>query len=980
MWSLLPLFQCMRSHHAVVVPEETSNTVKPSVTFSGLDVTEGTEFSPSPDMKSSIRGWSPPRSAGIVHTSTRMDVQSPDASPEQIRSEGSPPQPHSSETANHNTIKLSGNQKENNSITNSAPSFPNEVGSSSPENRRLSGGMSSGSSISGQLKPQRAKSFRFEISLPAFTESGSGKTPTVAKDSAHTPHSATEAIGILSQSGPNHTIPSQPTSQSLSDGKSENKADTTAGGSSPASKKSFVVLPKYFESLFRPPELQTPTREVMHALRRTQSERYVGSSRPSSRNVSPDRVGNRTLSVPGTPSSAASDVGKSTGSGRQVVYFEDSRTEVFENGHSNKSKSSAATPVDMLNYVDTNNVTVNFGLPATALEGGSVSGASSQAMTPPALRRGASVRSFRSVRIPRIDWDDLEIPSSALEADNTAGSVVHTSAGSSSSGKSVKNKSGKSGNESDPVIGKGSFGSVIRAILHHEDAGDNGQGVEVVVKVMTKSVALSTRDVKQDSGKDKDKILRQAISEVSTIIDAESRINYKDCITKVYGICEGPLPEALCRALRVLRASDAVGIVMRYEGGGTLHSLIHSKDITKRPTVVEKLRLLTGIARALAELHTATVIHGDIKPENVLLSTPDTTANPAAVSEIRLADFGLAHIQDNSSATASAIRETANFRGTPLYAAPEMLVNPYSDEVDGKLARASRRTDMYAFAILCWEVLAGMKPFSDISNSTLLASKVHQGFRPSLEMLPKEVPMKVVQMIQACWDADRDKRKTAIECYSILKRYYENMSKTPIDVYLTTFRGDTTIAPSVLKFLEENEVKVHFGGAEFSSKSTAGSGNNQCSVVPSIGTSTSASMSNATLSTNPRYPEVSRSKLVVAIITQNFQDDQSGGMKQLKEARKANRSIVPLFLEPNYQSWHSQDLVYYCQLRSSSLVHFDLSSCVTTTTPANESDANDTKDQSHEVTSKQWKFVDGADSTFETRMHQLLAHIRNLEV
>lgn len=946
----------MGSNHAVIRPEETIRvTTKPIVTFSGIDVTQGSEMTPSPDMKSlktSNRNWSPPRNANNSNADTILpDAQSPEAFSHEkvLNDELSNKVQHSS---NHKEVNLQETSQHVNEVTKSnlittsilVPSLVKDLGTSSPENRRLSRG-------------DKTKSFRFEISDPSTVDGGSGKISTLSRDPSavsiynRTPHSGREQPGTPSSA--------------MKDSKAESTVE------SGPSNKSFISLPKYFEHIFRPSEPQTPTNDVRHAVRRSISERFTrgSTSRASSNNSSPERSGPRTSTAPGTPSS---ELGRSGSSNKHAAYFEDSQTEVFENGQSAKSKSSAATPTpfDMLNSDNMDNVTVNFGAVASG------------SLTPPALRRVASVRSFRSVRIPRINWDDLEVNSSVVDIASTADN-------------SGKNKSGKSVTEVDPVIGKGSFGSVIRAILHHEDVSASG-GVEVVIKVMTKSVSLSSRnliqDANKDKDKDKDKILRAAISEVSTIIDAESRINYKDCITKIYGICEGPLPEALCRALRVLKAFDAVGIVMRYEGGGTLHALVHAKNLDQRPTVIEKLRLLTGIARALAELHTAGVVHGDIKPENVLLSSiNNSSSNPDAVSEIRLADFGLSYIRDENSASTSAIRETANFRGTPLYAAPEMLVNPYSDEVDGKLARASRRTDMYAFAILSWEVLTSSKPFSEISNSTLLASKVHQGFRPSLDALPKEVPAKIVQMIQACWDADRDKRKTAIECYSILKRYYENMSKTPIDVYLTTFKGDTTIAPCVLKFLQENDVNVHFGDVVLSPSNTqdsvVGSSISFSSASPSLFVTppstlppptTPSSSSSLLTSTTSRYPEVARSKVVVAVITQSFQEEHSDSMMQLKEARKANRSIIPLFLEPNYQSWHSQDLVYYCQLRSSSLIHFDLSDCVAGIDTVNIGSC--ISNRASAPTSGQWELVNSAKATFESEMQRLLVHIKNLEV
>ncbi len=58
---------------------------------------------------------------------------------------------------------------------------------------------------------------------------------------------------------------------------------------------------------------------------------------------------------------------------------------------------------------------------------------------------------------------------------------------------------------------------------------------------------------------------------------------------------------------------------MRYEGGGSLEASLHS-DMTIPLLTQEKIRLLTSIAQALVELHSAGIIHANIRSANVLLS------------------------------------------------------------------------------------------------------------------------------------------------------------------------------------------------------------------------------------------------------------------------------------------------------------------------------------------------------------------------
>ncbi len=214
----------------------------------------------------------------------------------------------------------------------------------------------------------------------------------------------------------------------------------------------------------------------------------------------------------------------------------------------------------------------------------------------------------------------------------------------------------------EAVIGRGSFGNVVQARLNARNEHDGGLVTcdDVVVKVMTKSLGIA-RDVNAY-----ERNLNAAIQEVSILMDAESRIVFKDCIIKVYGIASGQLSQTLCETLNVSEETSVVGIVMRHERGGSLDALIHPKTSSSihssaalKINLKDKLRLLTAIARGLAELHTAGIVHGDIKPANVLLSSQDPTS-----AEVRLADFGLAAVKDRNSLIDSSLTETAHARGT----------------------------------------------------------------------------------------------------------------------------------------------------------------------------------------------------------------------------------------------------------------------------------------------------------------------------
>ncbi|HEX8434298.1 tetratricopeptide repeat protein [Archangium sp.] len=105
------------------------------------------------------------------------------------------------------------------------------------------------------------------------------------------------------------------------------------------------------------------------------------------------------------------------------------------------------------------------------------------------------------------------------------------------------------------------------------------------------------------------------------------------------------------------------------------------------------LTLFTDAGRGLAAAHAAGVVHGDFKPENLLVGTE---------GRVRITDFGLAH----TASDASSAEETPVAGGTPAYMAPELLASG---------GRADARSDQFAFCVSLYEALYGERPFAGSS-------------------------------------------------------------------------------------------------------------------------------------------------------------------------------------------------------------------------------------------------------------------------
>lgn len=328
------------------------------------------------------------------------------------------------------------------------------------------------------------------------------------------------------------------------------------------------------------------------------------------------------------------------------------------------------------------------------------------------------------------------------------------------------------------VIGHGSFGVVIRARLMQQGIEIRTdeqtlektevpvqQNADVAVKVLTRSQNNLISD------KEFQKMCDKAFQEVHVLQEAESRMLYRDCIIRTFGIARGQLPDHLTSLLGMRAGVEGVGIVMKFEGGGSLEAYL-----SRQRSMGDKLRVLEGIARGLTELHGLGIIHSDIKPENILLSTDRPP-------EVRLADFGLSVFRNDKRLSKSSLVQTTHSRGTPIYFAPEMLMNPYQVTQKKVIAQSSRKTDIYAFALLAWEVLSQNQAFFDVDTEGELCAKVHQGQRPPIEQLPKNTPTGIVNLIKLCWDTNRQRRLTAIECLCTFQFYYGVYSKKKFDIF-----------------------------------------------------------------------------------------------------------------------------------------------------------------------------------------------------
>ena len=128
------------------------------------------------------------------------------------------------------------------------------------------------------------------------------------------------------------------------------------------------------------------------------------------------------------------------------------------------------------------------------------------------------------------------------------------------------------------------------------------------------------------------------------------------------------------------------------------------------------LRILREIADALAYAHQHRVVHRDIKPENILL-----TGDHAV-----LADFGVARALEEAGGP--RLTATSTYVGTPGYMAPEQLAGE---------RHADATADVYALALVAYEMFSGKAPFAGKSGQNLVAAHFTETPPPLTDTSPR---------------------------------------------------------------------------------------------------------------------------------------------------------------------------------------------------------------------------------------------------
>jgi serine/threonine protein kinase len=198
---------------------------------------------------------------------------------------------------------------------------------------------------------------------------------------------------------------------------------------------------------------------------------------------------------------------------------------------------------------------------------------------------------------------------------------------------------------------------------------------------------------------------------------------------------------------------DVYFIIMEYVDGITLKQYLTQKG---RLDYEEATNFIIDIAEALKCAHEHGIIHRDIKPQNIML-TSDLTP--------KVTDFGIAR-----AITSATITMTNQTMGSVHYISPEQARGGYVDA----------RSDLYSLGIMYYELLTGELPFDDDNSVSIAIKHIQEDITPPNEINP-DVPQSVSDVVvRLCQKKPEDRYQNCEELIEDLDQIMLDASVSPV--------------------------------------------------------------------------------------------------------------------------------------------------------------------------------------------------------
>jgi eukaryotic-like serine/threonine-protein kinase len=202
-------------------------------------------------------------------------------------------------------------------------------------------------------------------------------------------------------------------------------------------------------------------------------------------------------------------------------------------------------------------------------------------------------------------------------------------------------------------------------------------------------------------------------------------------------------------------------IAMEYIEGKNIKSLLVEK--TKFP-FEQVSEIVAEVADALDYAHRKGIIHRDVKPANIIITTD---------GKVKITDFGIAKIASSNLTT------TGQFLGTPNYMSPEQVSG---SPVDG-------RSDLFSLGVVLYELLTNRKPFQGDNLTAISYKIVHEDFTPPADLSP-DVPTEFNDIVARAmakdpWNRYQRGKDMALALYQLKAQLEERRSQDDLGTMIS---------------------------------------------------------------------------------------------------------------------------------------------------------------------------------------------------
>ncbi len=274
-----------------------------------------------------------------------------------------------------------------------------------------------------------------------------------------------------------------------------------------------------------------------------------------------------------------------------------------------------------------------------------------------------------------------------------------------------------------------------------QNIGNGAQGS--VYKGEYKGSTVAIKSVKSESfGTALD--LKNFFTEAAALLNYSNHIH----IVRFIGICKD-------------EERGIVNVVMEYLEKGSLAGIIAKQEPLE---LTQKMNILYGIAKGMMYLHSQSVVHRDLKCENVLL---DNSLVPKII-DFGFAKYLTAEKKKNENMTVGV--------GTAGFTAPEIYSGVISDK------SYDERCDVYSFAMVMYCLLCDtIKPYGNQVSDMEIVAKVVNGLksgkeiRPSVEVIALERLQEMnhtwlIDLMKLCWELKPSDRPSFKEICNVFKQ------------------------------------------------------------------------------------------------------------------------------------------------------------------------------------------------------------------